>query len=159
VTILRLPLVYGPGAKGNLERLMRLVGRGAPLPLGSLRNRRSMLGMDNLTAAIIACLTHPAAANRTYLLSDQEDLSTPELVATIAAAMGQHTRLLPVPVPLLRAGGLVTGRAAEVDRLVGSLTVDSNPISAELGWRPTVAPAEGITAMVRAYPASRAGRA
>jgi nucleoside-diphosphate-sugar epimerase len=151
VTILRLPLVYGPGAKGNLERLMRLVGRGAPLPLASVHNRRSMLDIDNLTAAIVACLTNPVAANRAYLLSDREDLSTPELVGTIAAAMGKRARLVPVPVPLLRMAGAVTGRAAEVDRLVGSLRVDSSPISAELGWRPVAAPAEGIAAMVKAF--------
>jgi nucleoside-diphosphate-sugar epimerase len=113
-----------------------------------------MLGIDNLIGAIVACLDSPAAANRTYLLSDQEDLSTPELIGLIATAMGKRPRLLPFPVALLRAMGFVTGRAAELDRLVGSLALDSSPISAELGWRPTVPPAEGLAAMVKAFLAS-----
>jgi nucleoside-diphosphate-sugar epimerase len=151
VTILRLPLVYGPGVKGNLERLLRLVARSAPLPLGRVQNRRSLIGLDNLITAIAACLTNPAAANRTYLLSDQADLSTPDLVRLMATAMGRPARLLPMPVPLLRAAGALSGRGADVSRLAGSLLVDSSPISRELGWRPGVPPAEGIAAMVRAF--------
>jgi nucleoside-diphosphate-sugar epimerase len=153
VTILRLPLVYGPGVKGNLERLLRLVARGAPLPLGRVRNRRSLIGLDNLISAIAACVTNEVAANRTYLLSDQEDLSTPALVRLIAAAMGRRARLLPVPVLLLRAAAALSGRGAEVGRLVGSLAVDSSPISKELGWRPLVPPAQGIAAMAQAFSA------
>lgn len=153
VVILRLPLVHGPGAKGNLERLMRLVGRGVPLPLGNVVNRRSMISIDNLISTIAICLTHPAAVHRTYVVSDQDDLSTPELIRRIASAMGKPARLLPVPVGPLRLAGGIIGRQDEMDRLTGSLVVDSSRISTELGWRPVNMPAEGIAAMVRAFTA------
>jgi nucleoside-diphosphate-sugar epimerase len=151
VVILRLPLVHGPGAKGNLDRLMRLVARGMPLPLGSIVNQRSMIGLANLAAAVAVCLTHPAAANRTYLLSDQEDLSTPELIRAIAEAMGKRPALVPVPAGALRLAGLLTGRRAEIDRLAGSLRVDGTPITAETGWRPAVSARDGIAAMVKDF--------
>lgn len=154
--ILRLPLVHGPGAKGNLERLMRLVARGVPLPLGRVDNRRSMIGLDNLVGAVTAVLTHEAAANRTFLVSDQQDLSTPELIRVMGESMGKPARLLPVPVGLLRFAGGVAGRGGEIERLTGSLVVDSSAISEALGWRPAVPPADGIAAMVRAFSAGGA---
>ena len=95
--ILRPPLVYGPGARGNFARLVRLVARGVPLPLGAVRNRRSLIFVGNLVDAIVRSLDDPAAAGETFMVSDGEDVSTPELVRRIARALGKPARLVPVP--------------------------------------------------------------
>lgn len=150
VVVLRPPLIYGPGVKGNLDRLMRLVARRMPLPLGAVRNKRSMIGLDNLCSAIIACLTQDAAAGRTYLVADGHDLSTPALISIIAQAMDERARLWPVPVALLELAGRLAGRRGEVERLTGSLRVDASRIARELGWRPETGVAAGLEAMVAA---------
>lgn len=97
VVVIRPPLVYGPGVKANFLRIMQAVVKGLPLPLGLVRNKRSLVALDNLVDLIITCTRHPAAAGQTFLVSDGEDLSTPELVRKLAAAMGRPARLLPVP--------------------------------------------------------------
>jgi nucleoside-diphosphate-sugar epimerase len=126
VVVVRPPLVYGPGVKGNFARLLDLVRSGVPLPLAAVNNRRSFIGLDNLVDLLIRCVDHPKAAGQTLLVSDGQDLSTPELLRMIANAMGRPARLFPVPVPLLRLAGRALGRLNEVDRLVGSLQVDSS---------------------------------
>ena len=136
VVILRPPLVYGPGARGNVRQLMQLVAAGVPLPLRSLRNRRSLIGLANLAAAIRLTLEHPLAAGRTYLLSDQHDVSTPELVTVLARALGQPPRLVPFPVGALELASSLLGQRQRFRQLAGSLVVDSSAISRELGWRP-----------------------
>jgi nucleoside-diphosphate-sugar epimerase len=151
VVIIRPPLIYGPGAKGNLQRLLGWIARGVPLPLALVDNRRSLIGLDNLTSAIALVLSHPAAAGKTYLVSDQDDLSTPGLIRDLARGMDREPKLWPVPVVLLKAGGAITGRANEIERLVGSLVVDSTLISRELGWRPEKSPREGLEAMAKAF--------
>jgi len=151
VAILRPPLVYGPGVGANFLRLMRLVERGVPLPFGAVANRRSLIYLGNLVDAITLCLTHPAAANRTYLVSDGEDVSTPELIRRLAAHMGKRARLLPVPVRLLELAGGLAGKGAEVRRLLGSLCVDSSRIRSELGWRPLRILDEGLAETVQWY--------
>jgi UDP-N-acetyl-alpha-D-quinovosamine dehydrogenase len=151
VVILRPPLVYGPGVKGNFLRLLGLVERGAPLPLGSIRNRRSLLYVGNLVDAIIAAITRPAAAGRTYLVSDGQDLSTPELVRAIARLLGTRARLLPFPVSLLRLGGSMLGRADEIARLTGSLRIDSSRIRREFDWAPRWTVEAGLAETVRWY--------
>ncbi|MEO6012491.1 MAG: NAD-dependent epimerase/dehydratase family protein, partial [Devosia sp.] len=135
--VLRPPLIHGPGVKGNLRQLKRLIELGIPLPLANAPNKRSLLSLDNLTSAIAACLTHPAAAGRTFLLSDGEDLSTPELIEEMARAMGRSARLWPFPPALLKAAASIAGRSAVADRLLGSLRVDSGAIREALGWSPT----------------------
>lgn len=149
LVVLRPPLVHGPGAPGNLRRLLALVRRGLPLPLGSIRNRRSLIGIDNLCSAIAACLTHPAAAGRTFVVSDQDDLSTPQIIAAMADGLGVRARLVPCPVTLLAAAGHLTGRGGEIHRLVSSLCVDSGAISRELGWDPAVPAMVGLAEMAR----------
>lgn len=134
VAILRPPLVYGPGVGGNFRTLQRLVARGIPLPLASIRNRRSLVGVENFASAIGLVLTHPGASGRTWLVSDQHDLSTPDLIRAMAAGMNKRPRLLPFPPALLRAAATVVGRERMYDQLAGSLTVDSTPLSCELGW-------------------------
>ena len=142
--VLRPPLVYGPGVRANFLALMRLVASGAPLPLGSVRNRRSLIYLDNLTAAAVACLGHPAAAGRTYFVRDGEDVSTPGLVRALAAALGSRARLWPAPTGALRLLGLLTGRAGTVARLLDSLAVDDSRIRGELQWRPRFALEQGL---------------
>jgi nucleoside-diphosphate-sugar epimerase len=149
--VLRPPLVYGPGVKGNLLALMRTLARGMPLPLGGIHNRRSLIGLENLVSALLLALTHPAAAGRTFLLADGEDLSTTQLIQLIAAGLGRPARLLPVPSALLTLAGLVTGRRATIGRLIGSLQVDAGAIRAALGWQPPVSTAEGLARMGRWY--------
>ena len=148
--VVRLPLVHGPGAKANVARLVRLVQRGLPLPFGSIDNRRSLLALGNLCDFVALALEHPRAPGRVWLLSDGDDLSTPQLVRHIAAALGQPARLVPCPVALLRALGRIAGRSAELARLTGSLRVDSGPARRELGWRPPLSVAEGLGATVAA---------
>ena len=148
VVVIRPPLVYGPGAKGNLARLLKLVRSGVPLPLGAVQNKRSLIGLDNLVDLLIRCVDHPAAAGQTFLVSDGEDLSTPDLLRHMAAAMGRSARLFPVPVSLLRLAGSALGKRAEIDRLVGSLQIDSSHTRQVLGWAPPVSVQEGIRRMV-----------
>jgi len=143
-TILRIPLVYGPGVGGNFLRLMHAVDAGKPLPFGSVDNRRSLVYVGNLVDAIVACLAHPAAAQQTFLVSDGEDVSTPALVRRLAHALGRRPRLLPVPVALLRLAGSLSGRRAEIERMVGSFAVDSGVIRAAIGWTPPLALDAGL---------------
>ena len=149
VVVVRPPLVYGSGVKGNLARLLKLVRLGLPLPLGAVQNKRSLIGLDNLVDLLIRCVDHPAALGQTFLVSDGEDLSTPDLLRHMAAAMGRSARLVPVPVPLLRLVGSALGKRAEIDRLVGSLQIDSSHTRQVLGWTPPVSVEEGIRCMVQ----------
>lgn len=151
VAIVRPPLVYGPGVKGNLARLLSWVERGVPLPLAGIRNARSLIGIDNLASALHACLTHPAAAGRTYLVRDGEDVSTPELVRRLGHHLGKSARLFALPAPLLEGLAGLAGRRADVQRLTGSLIVDDSRIRRELGWIPPCTLDEGLAQMARAW--------
>jgi len=150
-TILRPPLVYGPGVKGNFLRLLRWVARRAPLPLASINNRRSLIFVGNLVHAVTACLRHPAAAGRTYLVSDGEDFSTPDLIRALATALQTEPWLLPCPPPLLKLAAAMLGKSSEMRRLTGSLQVDTHRIRDELDWRPRHTPAEGLEMTARWY--------
>lgn len=136
VVILRPPLVYGPGVKGNFLSLLRLAARGWPLPLAGIRNRRSLVYVDNLADAIVRCLSHPRAAGRRFLVRDGEDLSTAELYRAVAAALGRPARLFPVPGALFRSLARIAGRGEAAGRLLDSLAVDDRQIRSELGWSP-----------------------
>ncbi len=149
VVVVRPPLVYGPGVKGNLACLLKLVRLGLPLPLGSLRTKRSLIGLNNLVNLLICCVDHPGAAGQTFLVSDGEDLSTPDLIRHMAAAMNRSPRLFPVPVSLLRLAGGALGKRPEIDRLVGSLQIDSSHTRQVLSWTPPVSVQEGFRRMVQ----------
>lgn len=136
VTVLRPPLMYGPGVKGNFLSLMRAVARGWPLPLAAVRNSRSLLYVGNLADAIARCLKDPRPGLRTYLLSDREDLSTPDLVRRLAVQLDRPARLLPIPPQWLKIGCRAIGRASAFERLAGSLRVDSGAIATDLAWNP-----------------------
>jgi len=144
VVVLRPPLVYGPGVKGNFLSLMRLVASGWPLPFASIQNSRSFIYLGNLIDAIIACVDAPAAARKTYLVSDGEDISTPNLIRALAASLDVPPRLISCPITLLKVGADLLGKSAEMTRLAGSLQVDSSRIRDELGWRPRFTLAEGL---------------
>ena len=142
--VLRPPLVYGPEARGNFERLLAMVARGVPLPLAAIENRRSLVFVGNLVDAIVRCLDHPAAAGETFMVSDGEEVSTPDLVRRIGRAIGRPARLFPVPPALLSLGGTLLGRGDDVARLRDDLVVDRSKIRAFLGWSPVFTLDEGV---------------
>jgi nucleoside-diphosphate-sugar epimerase len=151
LVIIRPPLIYGPGVKANFLTMVKIVERGFPLPLASIHNHRSFISLDNLVSAIMTCVCHPKAAGQTYLVSDNEDVSTPDLIRRIAAALGKAPKLFPCPPKLLLAAGRLTGKLAAVERLVGSLTVDTQKIYRELGWVAPYTMQQGLTATADWY--------
>lgn len=166
--ILRLPMVYGPGMRANMLRLFQLVDREIPLPLGSVRNRRSLVFSDNVVAAVASVLGTPAAAQEIFFVRDDRDLSTPELVRAVAQALGRRSRLVRVPVPMIRAAGRVGDLlsrvihspidSAMVERLVGSLCIDASKLGRVTGYRPPVAVDEGLRRTATWYLARGASR-
>ena len=149
--IVRPPLVYGPGVGGNLAALLRAIKRGAPLPFGAIRNKRSLIARENLASALLAALDHPDVAARSFTLADGSDYATPELIRLVAEAMGRRPWVPTIPEGLLRFLGRATGRTATIDRLCGSLVVDPSAFMAATGWRPVVAPDAAIAEMAAAY--------
>jgi nucleoside-diphosphate-sugar epimerase len=149
--VVRAPLVYGPGVKGNFLQLLRWVHAGRPMPFGGIANARSLVSIWNLCDLLRLVIEHPAAPGGPWLVSDGEDLSTPELVRRIARAMGRPIRLPRVPAPLLRLAGELTGRGAKVRRLCDSLTVDIGATRSRLGWRAPMGVDEALGRTVRWY--------
>jgi len=144
VVIIRPPLVYGPGVKGNFASMIKLVEKGLPLPFGAIHNQRSLVGIDNLVDLIIRCIDHPAAANHVFLAGDGEDISTTELLRGAGKAMGKPARLIPVPAGLLQLGATLLGRKAMAQRLLGSLQVDISKTCELLDWKPPYTVEEGL---------------
>ncbi|MFA6901872.1 MAG: SDR family oxidoreductase [Gallionellaceae bacterium] len=144
VVIVRPPLVYGAGVKGNFAQMLKVLTKGIPLPLASVHNLRSLIYIGNFVDALKVCAAHPAAAGRTFLVSDGEDVSTPDLLRQLGAAMGHPARLLPCPPLLLKLAGRLLGRSDQIQRLLGSLRVDSSRIRRELGWQPPFTLKEGL---------------
>ncbi len=149
VVIIRPPLVYGNGVKGNFASLIKLMSKGLPLPLGAIHNKRSFVGIDNLVNLIICCVEHPAAANQVFLAGDGDDLSTTELLRAVAKAMGRPARLIPVPAGMLGLAASLFGKRAVAQRLLGSLQVDISKARELLGWEPPVSVKEGLRRCVR----------
>ena len=154
-TVLRPPMVYGPGVKANFWRLMRAVDAGLPLPFKSVRNKRSMVYVQNLVDAVMACCEHPAACGQVFFVADDRPLATSELIQELARALGKRPRLVPAPLPVLRGAARVVGMTAEMDRLIGSLVVSTDKIKSELGWRPPWSVSEGILDTVNWYRIAR----
>jgi UDP-glucose 4-epimerase len=144
IVIIRPPLVYGPGVKANFASILKLAQKNLPLPLGAIHNKRSMVALDNLTDLIITCISHPAAANQIFMVSDDRDLSTTELLVMLTQAAGKKPRLLPVPQKYLIAFATLFGKKTIADRLCGSLQVDITHTRATLGWTPPLSVEEGI---------------
>ena len=144
VVIVRPVLVYGPGVTANFERMMKWLQRGVPLPFGAICNQRSLVALDNLVDFIMTCISHPAACDQTFLVSDGEDVSTTQLLQKLANMLSSSARLLPVPESILRAGAKLLGKAALSQRLFGSLQVDITKARALLGWCPVVTVDQGL---------------
>jgi nucleoside-diphosphate-sugar epimerase len=144
VVIIRPPLVYGANAPGNFGSLLRAVKLGLPLPLGAVRNQRSLVALDNLVDFIITCSAHPKAANQTFLISDGQDVPTTEMVRGLAQAAGVSARLLPVPVRVLEMAGRFVGKGEAVQRVCGNLQIDSSKARNVLGWKPKISVQEGL---------------
>ncbi|OOG44805.1 hypothetical protein B0B52_06120 [Polaromonas sp. A23] len=138
VVIIRPVLVYGPGVKANFHEMMRWLLKGIPLPLGSLENRRSLVALDNLVDLIARCLSHPAAANQIFLVSDGEDMTMTELLQRTAAAFDKPARLLPIPMFGLQMAGRLLGRESVIQRLCDTLQVDISKTRHVLDWEPPV---------------------
>jgi nucleoside-diphosphate-sugar epimerase len=147
IVVVRPPLVYGPGVKGNFLRLLRLVHSGLPLPLGKVKNQRSYVGLHNLCEFLALCALHPHAKGL-FLVSDGEDVSTPDLLNFIAEAMGKRSRVFDFPRLPLYALATALGRGAELERLTGNLRVDSSLARSKLGWNPSMNLRAGIVQMV-----------
>jgi UDP-glucose 4-epimerase len=146
LVVLRPPLIYGPGVKGNFRALLKLADSGWPLPLGGIANRRALLCRDNLLGLIELALSHARAPGSVFLARDDEEIATPDLVVRLARALGRRARLFAVPPTLLRLAG---GAAAA--RLTGSLSIDDTATRRLLGWRPEISLDQGLTATARWY--------
>jgi nucleoside-diphosphate-sugar epimerase len=144
VVIVRPPLVYGAGVKGNFVQMLGVLAKGVPLPLASVHNLRSLVYVGNLVDALIVCAKHAGAAGQTYLVSDGEDVSTTDLLRQLGTAMGCPARLFSCPHALLKLAGRLTGKAEQVERLLGSLRVDSGKIRRELNWSPPYTLGQGL---------------
>jgi nucleoside-diphosphate-sugar epimerase len=149
--IIRPPLVYGPGVKANFQKLMGMVRRGLPLPLGAINNRRSLVSIDNLISLIRHCIDHPAAANQIFLVSDDQDLSTTELLRCLASAMNRPSRLIPFPTTLLNLTAKLFGKGEIAKRLLNNLQVDVGKTKTLLDWQPVITLDEGIRKTALSY--------
>ena len=147
--ILRLPLVYGTRVKANFKNLIRIAGVGLPLPFKGIHNQRSFIYIGNLVDAINICITHPLAVGETFLVSDGEDVSTPDLIKMIASAMKRRVILFPLPSFVLKALCILAGQGKAMEKLIGSLRVDSSKIRNLLGWKPPFTLEEGIKETVK----------
>ena len=144
LVIIRPPLVYGPGVKGNFAIMSKLVSKSLPLPLGAINNKRTFIALDNLVDLIVTCIDHPAAANNVFLAGDGDDLSTTELLSSVARSIGVPLRLLSVPSFLLRLAAMLLGKKAVARRLLGSLQVDISKTRRLLDWEPPISVEEGL---------------
>ena len=151
VVIVRPPLVYGPGVRGNFLRLMSLVDRALPLPWPKVENCRSMIGAENLADFLVRCVGHPKAAGRSFLVKDSEDISTRELITRLARLLGRPVRLVPVPESLIRLAASLAMRKEAAGRVLDSLVIDSDYAQQSLQWVPPVTLDDGLAATARWY--------
>jgi nucleoside-diphosphate-sugar epimerase len=144
MVIIRPPLVYGAGAPGNFGTLLRVVSKGIPLPLGTIRNQRSFVALGNLVDLIVTCIDHPAAGNQTFMTEDGEDLSTTMLLKRIGNMMNKPARLFPFPSSLINLVASVLGKKATAQSLCGSLQIDISKARSMLEWIPPISVEEGL---------------
>ena len=144
VVIIRPPLVYGPKVKGNFRTMIDWIEKGIPLPLGAIDNRRSFIALDNLVDLLVRCIDHPAAANQVFLVSDNNDLSTTDLLLGIGQALGKSAKLFSLPVPIINIFANMIGKKESVQRLCGSLQADISKTKELLGWEPPISLEEGL---------------
>jgi len=144
IVIIRPPLVYGPGVKANFLKMIRWLYKGVPLPLGAIKNKRSLVALDNLVDLIVTCIDHPAAANQVFLAGDGEDLSTTELLERLSMALGRPARLIPIPGYVLEIGAALLGKGDIAQRICRSLQVDISKTHDLLNWQPPVTVDEAL---------------
>lgn len=156
VTIVRPPLVYGPGVKGNFASMLGWVNRSIPLPLGSVKNKRSFVFVGNLADLIVLATIHPSASGQVFLASDGQDMSTTELLREAAYALGRRPRMMSVPAPFLTLAGAALGQRAATSRLTGSLQLDVTKTRELLGWTPRKTVADGLLETARSFQIDRA---
>lgn len=157
IVIVRPPLVYGPHVKANFAKLLQLIDTGLPLPFASIQNSRSLLYVGNLVSALITCARHPAAINQTYLFSDGEDVSTPQLINLIAHCFGKTNRSFSVSVSFMRHLAKLAGKLQALDRLTESLVIDHSKARQELGWIPPYSLIQGLQSTVNWYQQAKGG--
>ncbi len=151
VTVIRPPLVYGPGVKANFGTMMEWIDRGIPLPLGAVDNRRSFVYVGNLVDLIIVAASHPRAAGEVFVVSDGEDMSTTELFRRLAQALGRPCWVMPVPATMLKLAATMLGRRDVADRLIDSLQVDCSRTREMLGWAPPISVDDGLRQTARSF--------
>jgi len=155
IALLRPPLVYGPGVKGNFLRLLQWIDSGLPIPLAAVRNRRNLIYVGNLADAVVRCIEHPRSLGP-FLFGDAEIVSTAELVLRAARALGRPARLVSVPPGLLRFAGWVTGRSEEVRRLTGNLVTDTSKARHLLDWQAPYTLDQGLAETAHWFRSTRA---
>jgi len=151
VVIVHPHLMYGAGVKGNFAQMPKVLAEDLPLPLASVRNLRSLVYIGDFVDALLECATNPVAAGQTYLVSDGEDVATPELLRMLGTALGHPARLFSCPPVLLSLAGQLLGKSDQIDRLLGSLQVDSSKIRRELDWRPPSTLQQGLKTTAEWY--------
>jgi nucleoside-diphosphate-sugar epimerase len=144
VVIIRPPLIYGPGVKGNFRSIIKIIEKGLPLPFGAVHNQRSLVALDNLTDLIIICLEHPNAADQIFLAGDGQDLSSTELFREISNIMGKNLYLLPIPLILMQLVAKLLNKDELLSRLTGDLQVDISKSQIILNWTPPISVSEGL---------------
>jgi len=151
LVIIRPPLIYGPGVKANLKSLIKICNKPWPLPFGAINNKRSLISLQNLSSFIELCCLHPHAANQTFLISDNADISTTTLIRSIKSALGRNALQIPVPQLFLILGLNFLGKKGLKDRLFGNLQLDISKAKRTLNWTPIITFDEGIKKMVKKY--------
>ena len=144
VVIIRPPLVYGPGVKANFAALLRLASKNFPLPLGSIKNKRSFVAVDNLISLIIICIDHPKAANQIFLVSDDNDISTLELFTIMVEAYGKKAMIFKIKPSFLKSIAMLVGKKKMIDRLCDDLRLDIDHTKDSLDWKPVISTAAGV---------------
>lgn len=155
VVIIRPPLIYGAGVKGNFERMLNFISKGLPLPFAAVKNLRSMIYVENLAHVLTVCAIHPAAAGKTYLVCDGEDVSTPDMMRLLFQGLGKPVCLFSFPIALIKLTGKIFRKSTDIGRLIGSLQIDSRKIRRELGWQPPYTLQQGLLATAKWYKTSK----
>lgn len=157
VVIIRPPLVYGPDVKGNFLSLLFFVQRRIPLPMGAIKNKRSLVFLENLVDLIRVCMSHPEASNRVFLVSDDEDVSTTDLLRSIGCHLNKRPFLIPLPTKLILMGFALIGKMEYAKRLVGDLQVDISETKHLLEWKPPVSLDQGVKKTAAWYSIEKGG--
>jgi UDP-glucose 4-epimerase len=152
VVIIRPPLVYGPGVRANFASMMKWINKGVPLQLGGIHgNKRSLVSIDNLVDLIVTCIDHPAAPNQTFLVSDDDDVSTTQLLVNMAIALAAPDRLIPIPSKWFTIVAKLIGKPEISQRLCGSLQVDISKTKEILNWQPPYSSSESMKKTANAF--------